>query len=180
MNEQFLIELFDESINLFFAQETQNILDNVAERNLCGRLSIYLTQKLNERNINGYYADPEYNRKQGGKVKTILDNEMNIVPIQCDLIIHSRGQIIEQDNLITIEMKKSTRPENEKISDRIRLRAMTKNSYDNIWSFDGETHPEHVCGYQVGVYMIINIAERFCLLEYYQHGEQVYERIQAF
>ena len=178
--EELLIDLFDESTDIFLEDEVENILDNIAERNLCGRLAIYVSQKLAENNITGYYADPEYNRKQGGQVKTILDDEMNVVTIQCDLIVHSRGRNIEQDNLIAIEMKKSTRPEAEKEADRKRLRAMTKDSYDGIWSFDGQTHPEHVCGYIIGVYMIINLAQRTCLLEYYQHGNLVDERIQSF
>lgn len=174
------MKLFDETANVFFEREVQNILDNVAERNLCGRFAIYLTPKLQEYDINEYYADPEYNRKQGGRVKTILDGEMNEITIQCDLIVHSRGEKIEQDNLIIVEMKKSTRPEAEKVADRIRLRAMTKNSYDGIWSNDGITHPEHVCGYIVGVYMILNLATRSCSFEYYQHGDLINERIQTF
>jgi hypothetical protein len=178
--DKLLTQIFDESANIFFASEVQNILHDVAERNLCGRLAIYITSKLEEHEITGYYADPEYNRKQGGQVKTILDNEMNVITIQCDLIVHSRGKIIEQDNLIAIEMKKSTRPEAEKEADRKRLRAMTKNSYDGVWSYNGETHPEHVCGYVVGIYMILNLVQRTWLLEYYQNGELVNERTQTF
>ncbi len=178
--DKLLTQIFDESANIFFGSEVQNILNDVAERNLCGRLAIYITSKLKEHEIIGYYADPEYNRKQGGQIKTILDHEMNVITIQCDLIVHSRGRIIEQDNLIAIEMKKSIRPEAEKEADRKRLRAMTKGSYDDVWSNDGKTHPEHVCGYIVGVYMILNIAQRTCLLEYYQNGNLVNERIQTF
>lgn len=178
--ENLLTELFDETVNIFFAEEAQNILDDVAERNLCGRLAINLTPKLQEYKLLGYYADPEYNRKQGGQVKTILDGEMNEITIQCDLIVHSRGEIIGQDNLIAIEMKKSTRPKVERVADRIRLRAMTQDSYDDVWSNDGVTHPEHVCGYFVGVYMILNRTARSCSFEYYQHGNLVNERTQTF
>lgn len=178
--EQLLTDLFDETVNIFFANETQNILAKVAERNLCGRLAIHLTPKLLEYGFNGYYADPEYNRKQGGQIKTILDNESNVITIQCDLIVHSRGEIMQQDNLIAIEMKKSTRPEAEKEADRKRLRTMTKKSFDGVWSNDGKTHPEHVCGYLVGVYMIINLTDRFCSFEYYQDDTLVRERTQTF
>ncbi|MCE1197744.1 MAG: hypothetical protein LWW85_02140 [Marinilabiliales bacterium] len=178
--EELLTELFDETVTIFFAREAQNILDDVAERNLCGRLAIYLTTKLQEYKLMGYYADPEYNRKQGGKIKTILDSEMNEITIQSDLIVHSRGEIIGMDNLITIEMKKSTRPEAERVADRIRLRAMTQDSYDGVWSNDGVTLPEHVCGYFVGVYMILNLASRSCFFEYYEHGQLVGERVQTF
>lgn len=173
-------DLFDETAAIFLEREERNILTGVAERNWGGRLAIYLTPKLEEYDLEGYYADPEYNRKQDGQVKTILDDEMEVVTIQCDLIVHSRGEIMGADNLIAIEMKKSTRPETEKESDRKRLRAMTKASYDDIWSYDGTAHPEHVCGYQLGVYMIINLATRTCNFEYYQHGNLVDQRIQVF
>ncbi|MEO4005823.1 hypothetical protein [Flavobacterium sp. CAU 1735] len=180
MNEELLVELFDGSLNIFLTHETENILSNVAERNLCGRLAIYITPKLDEFGIKGYFADPEYNRKQGGRVKTILDGEETIIPIQCDLIVHSRGNVVKHDNLIAIEMKKSTRPEAEKVADRKRLRTMTKDSYDGVWSWEAEVHPEHVCGYLLGVYVIVNIAERSCQIEYYAHGNLAYERVQRF
>ena len=85
---------------------------------------------------------------------------MVVVPIQCDLIVHSRGKNIENDNLIAIEMKKSTRPKSEFIDDRKRLRALTKESYDDIWSNDGIALPELVCGYDIGIYLILDIGKR--------------------
>src|SRR5579863_4253609 len=173
--DEIVEQIFQEAKDKFFAEECENIASDIAERNLCGRFSILLTCTLNEHNIAGYFADTEYNRKQRGQVKTILDEENNVIKIQSDLLVHSRGDIIEQDNLLTIEMKKSTRPETEKITDRKRLRAMTKTSYDGIWSADGKTHPEHVCGYLLGVYIILNIAARTYRLEFYRHGEQVNE-----
>ena len=171
-----LTNLFNESLDIFFSRETQNIRSGVSERNWCGRLAIYMTTKLGEYGLSNYYADTEYNRKQDVLVKTILDDKEEVVKIQCDLIIHSRGEIMGADNLIAIEMKKSTRPRAEKEADRKRLMAMTKDSYDGIWSYDGKTHPEHVCGYKLGVYMIVNIARRTCKLEYYEHGRKVHER----
>lgn len=57
----------------------------------------------------GYFADAEYNRKQNGQIKTIIDENMEEVKVQCDLILHSRGKNVERDNLIAIEMKKSNR-----------------------------------------------------------------------
>lgn len=171
-----LTNLFNQSIDIFFSREYKNIKSGVSERNWGGRLALYITFKLEEYGLASYYADTEYNRKQNGKVKTILNDKEEIVTIQCDLIVHSRGEIMGADNLIAIEMKKSTRPLAEKEADRKRLMAMTKDSYDGVWSYDGTTHPKHVCGYKLGVYMIINIAKRTCELEYYEHGEKVHER----
>lgn len=178
--EDLLNRIFSESLSIFLNEELENILDDVAERNLCSRLSIYLTNKIDEYELNGYYADAEYNRKQGGRVKTILNDNMEVIIIQSDLIVHSRGRNLEQDNLLAIEMKKSSRPENEKIADRNRLRAMTKKSYDNIWSYDGKTHPEHVCGYILGIYIILNVTARTFTLEFYRDGEQFRSESLAF
>ena len=169
-----LEQVFSESLEQFFSRETSNILSGVAERNLCGRLAIYLEASALSNKIEGYYADPEYNRKQGGQVKTILDDEMEIVTINCDLILHSRGEIMPRDNLIAIEMKKSERPESEKVSDRARLRTMTKPGYGNeVYSYDGETHPEHVCGYELGYFIEIDKDSQTYILQKFSSGELI-------
>lgn len=164
-------EIFDESISFFLSEERENIINDVAERNLCGRLSIYLTNALIQRGVKGYFADTEYNRKQGGKVKTVILGNEKIVTIQADLIVHSRGKLINKDNFIAVEMKKSSRPEYEKKSDRERLMAMTKKSYDGVWSSGDGTHPDHVCNYALGVYIIFDIKAETYILEFYRLGE---------
>lgn len=165
--------VFEDAISDFFILEKENIASDISEHNLCGRLSIYLTRKFRKYRIKGYYADVEYNRKQDKLIKTILDDELNTVVIQADLIVHSRGNYIGEDNFIAIEMKKSHRPEAEKILDRLRLRAMTKQSFDGVWSADGNTHPDHVCNYKLGVYIILNIKVRSYGMEFYQRGDLV-------
>lgn len=178
--EEDLLSMFKKASSVFFEKERENILAGTAERNLSGRLAVYLENLLSEFGLIGYYSDPEYNRKQGGQIKTILDNELNVIIICPDVVVHSRGNNIEQDNLIVIEMKKSFRPQYEKDSDRKRLRAMTKDSYDDVWSYDGKTHPKHVCGYGLGVYMEINTEQRQCLLEYYKKGLKAFEEMVEF
>lgn len=162
--------LFGISFEEFLNTEAGNIASGVSERNLCARLAMLLSINLEKDGFHGYYVDPEYNRKQGGKVKTILDGDMNIISICCDIIIHTRGESIESDNLIAIEMKKESRPEREKQADRCRLRALTKSIHDDIWSYDGKTHPEHVCGYCLGIYIELDFRRRKWLLEYYRFG----------
>lgn len=178
--ENILNKIFNESNNLFLKKEKENILNDVNERCLCGRLAIYLNDKVRENNIHDYFVDPEYNRKQNGQIKTILDEECQVININCDIIIHSRGRNIQKDNLIAIEMKKSNRPEFEKISDKKRLRALTKESYNDIWSNDGITLPEHVCGYTLGFYIELNIKKRECLIERYKKGNKIDESTQRF
>ena len=175
-----LFELFNEANEQLFQTDLDNILMGVNERNLCGCLASYIGNLQDKYGLNEYYADTEYNRKQNGEIKTILDGNMEEVRINCDLILHSRGESVIEDNMLAIEMKKSDRPEDHKLSDKIRLRALTKNSFDDIWSNDGETHPEHVCGYELGIYMEIDINNREMILEGYASGNMIFESSEEF
>ena len=148
-----------------------NILNGTSERNLCARLGYVLETEVKGAGIDGYYADVEYNRKQQGAVKTILDDQMQVVRITCDLILHSRGESVLDDNLIAVEMKRLEHPDAEKRKDRIRLRAMTKSSYDDLWSADGIAHPEHVCGYVLGYFVELDTTNRNFVVEGYRGGE---------
>ena len=172
--------VFDQSFAIFLSKETAALLGNVNERNSCGRLALYMEGVAKENGLSAYFADTEYNRKQDGRVKTILDDDCKIVTINCDLILHSRGTVAAADNLIAVEMKKSVRPANEKQKDRDRLRALTKASYDDIWSADGVARPEHVCGYVLGAYIEINRIKRSCLVEYYSSGAKIGQRRVSF
>jgi hypothetical protein len=176
--ENVLLNLFKESFDEFLVKEKSGISNTVSERNMCGRLVIYLNNRLEKFELSKYYVDPEYNRKQNGEIKTMIDNDLNVVTINCDIIVHSRGESIKADNLLAIEMKKAERPEDEKNKDRIRLRALTKDSYNDTWSNDGTTHPEHVCGYVVGLYIEIDPKEKICLIEHYKKGNKVNEWIE--
>ena len=77
-------------------------------------------------------------------------------------------------------MKKRDAPKAEKEKDRERLRALTKASYDDIWSADGVALPGHVCGYVLGVFMELDRSKRTCKFEYYRHGEKFEEASRAF
>src|SRR5712691_9056299 len=109
-----LTRVLAQALDEFFAKEAGALAANVNERNSCGRLALYLEGAALEAGLTGYVADPEYNRKQDGKVKTILDDDMKVISISCDLILHSRGAQIAEDNLIAIDMKKAERPIQEK------------------------------------------------------------------
>ena len=172
--------VFLDALNAFLSAEAHTLLTDVSERNTCGRLAIYLEQQIQTENLAGYYADPEYNRKQNSKVKTIVNNQARVVNITADLIVHSRGEKPpKEDNLIAVEVKKSTRPEGDKLEDKERLQAMTREPYDGVWPVDG-TYPEHVCGYAVGVYVEIDIDQRRLHLEFYKKGALTKQREQNF
>ena len=180
INPELIRNVFEKSIDLFFQHEVQEVLEGVNERNNCGRLSIYLQQVAHEHGLANYFADTEYNRKQNGAVKTILDGQTKVIPINCDLLLHSRGRIVAEDNLIAVEVKKRDAPKDEKEKDRERLRALTKASYDEIWSNDGVTLPEHVCGYALGVYVELDRGNRVCRFEYYRQGAKFEEATRSF
>lgn len=169
-----MVELFEKA-NCIFVNHNQELFEsNVSERTLCGALKESIDYVKNESAYFEYHTDVEYNRNKNGTLKTIINNDFEIVKINCDLILHSRGKCVELDNLIAIEMKKSNRPNKEKVSDRNRLIALTKNSYnDEVWSYDGKTLPEHICRYVLGVYYEINLKEQIIYLEYYRRGEKV-------
>ncbi|NPV92125.1 MAG: hypothetical protein HPY50_15265 [Firmicutes bacterium] len=164
-----LINIFEKANRIFLDKEKNLILSGVSERTLCGSLMQYIQKEIKTTKYNRYYVDVEYNRNNG-KIKTIINKEKEVIPINCDIIVHSRGEIIEKDNLIAIEMKKSTARKKEKIKDKNRLIALSKEKYDDVWSYDGKSFPEHVCGYRLGIYYEIDDRKRQLLIEYYSQG----------
>ena len=143
----------------------------VSERTLCGALMLALHDELKGTEYEDYFVDVEYNRNVGGRVKTIRREKEQIVKINCDLIVHSRGMNLRCDNLIALEMKKSTGRKIDKDSDRVRLECLTKIPRDDIWPYGGEIYPEYVCGYGLGIYYEVNLRRKTLLIEYYNSGK---------
>lgn len=171
MNKE-LANIFENANKKFLSENKNFILSDVSERSLCGALSQYICSEIKNSKYSEYYVDVEYNRNNG-HIKTIYDDDLKVVNIVCDIIVHSRGEIVEKDNLIALEMKKSYRLKKEKEDDRARLTALTRDSYDGVWSFDGKTLPEHVCGYDLGIYYEMDLKTRLIYIEYYVKGEPV-------
>lgn len=163
--------VFDLANKQFLTEQKSLIQTRVSERTLCGQLMLYLDKVKDNYNYKEYHVDVEYNRNYSGSIKTIKNGDEKIININCDLILHSRGNNLEQDNLIAIEMKKSTGKRKEKEKDRERLKALTRQSFDNVWRYDGTRFPQHVCRYVLGVYYEINFSRMDALIEYYQDGE---------
>lgn len=172
-----LKRIFEKSNESLIKNDSELFVAGVNERTLCGALKTHIERNLSTSEFNMYNVDVEYNRNRNGTIKTcckFYDNGFPTpVKINCDLIVHSRGKIVAQDNLIAIEMKKSTQSKKSKNEDRLRLSALTKDSYDDVWSFDGKTLPEHVCRFKIGVYYEINIMNRQIYLEYFYKGNIV-------
>ena len=174
-----VVKLF-ETANKNFLEKNKSLFETkVSERTLCGALMLELSEYIKEdEEYKGYYTDVEYNRNKGSIKtikKTVVGNDEKIITINCDLIVHSRGEIVKQDNLLAVEMKKSTRPISEKDKDRERLIALTKDSFDDVWAWDGHNLPEHVCRYVLGVYYEINYGNNTIYTEYYQKGRKIAE-----
>ena len=172
-----LKQLFEQANSEFLKKEKCLFANKVSERTLCGALMLHLHDIIaKDPSYDGYYTDVEYNRNKGSIktiYKTIHGPNEQIIKINCDLILHSRGEHPKQDNLIAIEMKKSTRRASEKKKDRDRLIALTKDSFDDVWAWDEKTLPEHVCRYELGVYYEINYEAQKVLIEYYRKGAKV-------
>ena len=168
---------FLEANELFLKQDIDLFDSKVAERALCGALMNHFNNLMVKHGgYDGYFTDVEYNRNRGNiktVKKTIKGQRDQIISVTCDLIMHSRGKNIAQDNLIAIGMKKSNASAEEKQSDKERLMALTKDTFDDVWSFDGTTLPQHVCRYIIGIYYEINFTTRKIYLEYYKQGEFV-------
>lgn len=161
--------LFEQAWAAFMQTDKELFESNASERCLCGALSQSFRKILDVSEYSDYFVDVEYNRNMGRK-KTIVNDRMAVITINCDLIVHSRGHRLDRDNLIAIEMKKAYRDEEEKQKDRERLMALTNPSFDGVWRNDGRRLPDHVCDYQLGVYIEIEESTASGFFEFYYAG----------
>ena len=173
-----LLSLFYEGNQVFLERDLDNILSDVSERNLCHLLANHIDNLLNSYELGEYFVDTEYNRN-GGFIKTIINRQMKVVPVTCDLIIHSRGHM-QKDNLLALEMKKLPCSNEELDKDRDRLLALTKHDFGETFSLNNNTFPKNVCDYEVGIYYLIDIERRMITLEIYNDGQKVNSETQSF
>lgn len=168
-----LKEIFNKANDKFLCADKKMIYDDVSERCLCSELKTFLKGELDKTPYKDYYIDNEYNRNCG-YIKTTINGKMKEIKIQCDLIVHSRGENESRDNLIAVEMKKADRDDASKNSDRDRLCALTKPKHDKeTWSYYGKTFPKHVCGYGLGVYYEVDKDKKIVIIEYYKDGKKI-------
>ena len=141
-----LIGIFEKAKNKFLEEEKEIIKIDVNERTLSARLMFHLQTLLLENEsyketYKPYSVDCEYNRINEYKMKTLKryenfeidDNSDKIRKIYPDIIFHKRK---EEDNLIVIEMKKSTSNNKDcKEKDRERLKIMTNLNDPNNFNY---------------------------------------------
>lgn len=167
-----LVDLFLTANSNMMKNNSNLFYSGSSERSICGALMLSVYDCLRNTPFHEYYVDVEYNRNRGGLVKTIIDKNQVITNVTCDLILHSRGRFYEQDNLIALEMKKATRSDEDKKRDKERLVALTQ-SENSVWSYGGESLPEHVCRYILGVYYEISKQYDSIYFEFYCKGQKV-------
>jgi hypothetical protein len=166
-----LEDLFYEALDEFLAHEYALVRKNIHEQALCGRLARYVEVAKDKRGLHQYYVDVEYDR-HGDRRKTIYNartgQPINIV---CDLLLHSRGEQ-DEDNLMAVEMKKSSGKAKDKQTDRERLQALTT-------ARPADT-PEHVWDYKLGYYLEVEIRNATVLVEEYREGNMTQSRTLPF
>lgn len=168
-NYQNLKDFFWEA-NRAFLEKNYVLLDGeLSERCLCGALMCELNKQLEKNGCNKYYADIEFNRNKKSIKQLPNDDDFlnNILP---DIIVHSRGKEI-LDNLLVLEMKKSSADHQDKENDRNRLGKMTKQNCNGS---------HHDYEYLLGIYYEINFEKKQILVEFYQDGENVEDKILSY
>lgn len=173
-----MIELFERANRNFLNDHIGLLESRISERAMCAQFQNMLNDLIRkDDHYKGYYVDVEYNRNVGRRIKRIRNDRYEEVNITCDLIVHSRGKNLVQDNLITIEMKKVEQRSLEKeeaiIKDKDRLKALTRPTYGKDWRHNGENLPDFVCRFILGVYYEINYINRKIYIQYYRSGEKV-------
>lgn len=128
----------------------------LSERCLCGALMCELNKQLEKNACNNYYADIEFNRNKK-RIKQLPNDDGFVNNILPDIIVHSRGKVTP-DNLLALEMKKSTARREAKERDKNRLSLLTS------------SYPYK---YKLGVYYEINHKKQQILVEFYKTGRKI-------
>ena len=165
-----LLNLFYEANALFLKKNKMNIEHNTSERNLCALLGESMSRLLLKYGLSDYFVDVEYNRNGYELKRTINEDE-----IFCDLILHSRGTLA-RDNLIALEMKKSSATQHAIEEDRTRLKDLTSRYNDSgyFWH-NGNYFPREVCGYKLGILYIVDVNNSMIRIELFSNGRSFYK-----
>lgn len=166
-----LTDLFERANEQFLQKNRQLFELKVSERTLCGALMLELDREIKKKSqYDTYFVDVEYNRNVGGTIKRIDGNTQNGVVINCDLILHSRGNNINIDNLIALEMKKASASIQDKNSDRERLQCLTMEEEPLEHKQRIGIPRDHIRGYELGIFYEVNFPQNSILVEYYRKG----------
>ena len=163
-NYQKLKDLFCEANRAFIEKDLDLLYEDISERCLCGALMHELNKQLEKNDCNNYYADVEFNRNKK-RIKQLHNDDGFVSNILPDIIVHSRGKEIP-DNLLVLEIKKSSANQQDKENDRNRLKMMT------TLNCQGSHHSYE---YLLGIYYEIDLGKKRIFIEFYKDGEIVEE-----
>lgn len=152
--------MFWEANRAFLENHASLLKRELSERCLCGALMYELNKQLEKKDLKNYHADIEFNRvikKATNKVKQLPDEKGTPKHIFPDIIVHNRSEE-NPDNLLALEMKKSTARGDAKERDKNRLRLLTS------------LHPYK---YKLGIYYEINHKKSQIVVEFYQTGRRI-------
>ena len=152
-----LIDIFEKAKNEFLEKEKAIIKNDTNERTLTQRLAFYLELQL-RKNIKyeNYSVDCEYNRKEEDIKRLKFGKNTDKKEIYPDIIVYQRKI---KNNLIAIEMKKTTSRNTDKIKDIEKLEALTdrKNDYH----------------YTLGIYFELDITDNNNIINFFVDGEEI-------
>lgn len=168
-NAKLALKIFYNANKLFIKDNIRNIELGVSEVTLQGNFSQAFKEILKEMKICNYYSEINYNKNKHF-TKCIINEKMEYFDIFCDLIIHSCGENLEQDNLLAIEMKKKENRK-DRLKDRKRLEIITSDSYVGEILFD--ELPPYICRYSLGIFYDLDVKKRQIELDFYQHGKLI-------
>lgn len=152
--------MFWEANRAFLENHASLLKRELSERCLCGALMYELNKQLEKKDLKNYHADIEFNRvikKATNKVKQLPDEKGTPKHIFPDIIVHNRSEE-NPDNLLALEMKKSTARGDAKERDKNRLRLLTS---------------LHTYKYKLGIYYEINHNKSQIVVEFYQTGRRI-------
>ena len=152
-----LIDIFEKAKNEFLEKEKAIIKNDTNERTLTQRLAFYLELQL-RKNIKyeNYSVDCEYNKKEEDIKRLKFGKNTDKKEIYPDIIVYQRKI---KNNLIAIEMKKTTSRNTDKIKDIEKLEALTdrKNDYH----------------YTLGIYFELDITDNNNIINFFVDGEVI-------
>lgn len=149
--------MFWEANRAFLENHASLLKRELSERCLCGALMYELNKQLEKKDLKNYHADIEFNRvikKATNKVKQLPDEKGTPKHIFPDIIVHNRSE----ENLLALEMKKSTARGYAKEIDKNRLSLLT-----SLYPYK----------YKLGIYYEINHKKSQIVVEFYQTGRRI-------
>ena len=156
--------MFWEANRAFLENHASLLKRELSERCLCGALMCELNKQLEKNAFNNYYADIEFNRDEDNvkRISYKTDDGFYSKRIFTDIIVHSRGEV-SLDNLIALEMKKSSASQEEIDDDKARLKHLTKmNTNTSFGSYE----------YILGIYYEINLDKEEIKIEFFYNGNR--------